>query len=56
VNLMNPGHVDTVFIAGKVRKWRGSLVGVDRARVMRLAEQSRDAVMRRAGFTVDFLG
>jgi 5-methylthioadenosine/S-adenosylhomocysteine deaminase len=56
VNLMNPGHVDTVFIAGKVRKWRGKLVGVDRARVMRLAEQSRDAVMRRAGFTVDFLG
>jgi 5-methylthioadenosine/S-adenosylhomocysteine deaminase len=56
VNLMNPGHVDTVFIAGNVRKWRGSLVGVDRGRVMRIAEQSRDAVMRRAGFTVDFLG
>jgi 5-methylthioadenosine/S-adenosylhomocysteine deaminase len=56
VNLMNPGHVDAVFIAGKVRKWRGALVGVDRARVMRLAEQSRDAVMRRAGFAVDFLG
>jgi 5-methylthioadenosine/S-adenosylhomocysteine deaminase len=56
VNLMNPGHVDAVFIAGKPRKWRGSLVGVDRARVMRIAEQSRDAVMRRAGFTVDFFG
>jgi 5-methylthioadenosine/S-adenosylhomocysteine deaminase len=56
VNLMHPGHVDTVFIAGKPRKWRGSLVGVDRARVMRIAEQSRDAVMRRAGFAVDFLG
>jgi len=39
-----------------VRKWRGNLVGVDRARVMRLAEQSRDAVMRRTGFAVDFLG
>jgi cytosine/adenosine deaminase-related metal-dependent hydrolase len=56
VNLMNPGNVEAVFIAGKVRKWRGNLVGVDRARVMRLAEQSRDAVMRRAGFAVDFLG
>jgi 5-methylthioadenosine/S-adenosylhomocysteine deaminase len=56
VNLMNPGHVDTVFIAGKPRKWRGSLVGVDRSRIMRLAEQSRDAVMRRAGFAVDFFG
>ena len=31
---MNPGHVDTVFIAGRVRKWRGSLVGVDMARVL----------------------
>ena len=27
VNLMNPSHVDTVFIAGKVKKWRGNLVG-----------------------------
>jgi cytosine/adenosine deaminase-related metal-dependent hydrolase len=25
VNLMNPSHVDSVFIAGKVKKWRGSL-------------------------------
>jgi len=55
VNLMNPGNVDTVFIAGKVRKWRGSLVGVDAPRVMREAEQARDAVMRRAGFSVNFL-
>ena len=35
VNLMNPMNVDTVFIAGKVKKWRGSLVGVDVARVLR---------------------
>jgi 5-methylthioadenosine/S-adenosylhomocysteine deaminase len=56
VNLMNPGNVETVFIAGKVRKWRGRLVGVDLARTMRLAEQARDAVMRRAGFSVNFLG
>src|SRR5262249_61254525 len=32
VNVMNPGHVDPVFIAGKPRKWRGQLVGVDSAR------------------------
>jgi cytosine/adenosine deaminase-related metal-dependent hydrolase len=55
VNLMNPGHVESVFIAGKVRKWRGSLVGVDWPRVMRLAEEARDLVMRRAGFSVNFL-
>jgi 5-methylthioadenosine/S-adenosylhomocysteine deaminase len=56
VNLMNPGNVDTVFIAGKVRKWRGNLVGVDVPRLMRMAEEARDAVMRRTGFSVNFLG
>jgi hypothetical protein len=45
-----------VFIAGKVRKWRGNLVGVDAARVRRLAQEARDAVMRRANFRVDMLG
>jgi 5-methylthioadenosine/S-adenosylhomocysteine deaminase len=55
VNLMNPGHIEAVFIAGKVRKWRGRLVGVDMARLMRLTEETRDAVMRRAGFKVNFL-
>jgi 5-methylthioadenosine/S-adenosylhomocysteine deaminase len=56
MNLMNPGHVDSVFIAGKVRKWRGKLVGINAPRVMRLAEEARDAVMRRAQFSVDLLG
>jgi cytosine/adenosine deaminase-related metal-dependent hydrolase len=55
VNLMNPGNVDTVFIAGQVRKWRGSLVGVDAPRLMRMAGEARDAVTRRAGFSVNFL-
>jgi 5-methylthioadenosine/S-adenosylhomocysteine deaminase len=55
VNLMNPGHIEAVFIAGKVRKWRGKLVGIDWPRVKRLAEEARDGVMRRAGFSVDFL-
>src|SRR5262249_24507854 len=50
VNLMNPQNVDTVFIAGKVKKWRGGLVGVDVARVLRLAQEARDGVIRRAGF------
>jgi 5-methylthioadenosine/S-adenosylhomocysteine deaminase len=56
VNLMNPGNVDAVFIAGQVRKWRGELVGVDLPRLMRTAEEARDAVMRRAAFSVSFLG
>jgi 5-methylthioadenosine/S-adenosylhomocysteine deaminase len=56
VNLMHPGHVECVLIAGKLRKWRGQLVGIDLARAMRLAEEARTAVMRRAGFAVDLLG
>src|SRR5205085_2835280 len=34
VNLMNPMNVENVFVAGKVKKWRGDLVGVDVARVL----------------------
>jgi 5-methylthioadenosine/S-adenosylhomocysteine deaminase len=55
-NLMNPSHVESVFVAGKVRKWRGSLVGVDPARVRRLVSEARDGVFRRANFKVDLLG
>ena len=56
VNVMNPGHVDTVLIAGKVRKWRGSLVGIDVPRVLRLVQEARDAVVGRAGFRMNLLG
>jgi 5-methylthioadenosine/S-adenosylhomocysteine deaminase len=56
VNLMNPMNVDTVFIAGKVRKWRGGLVGVDVARVLRLVEEARDGVISRAGFKTNLFG
>jgi len=56
VNLMNPSHVETVFIAGKVRKWRGNLVSVDERRVGQLVQECRDAVVRRAGFQMNLLG
>ena len=56
VNLMGPSHVETVFIAGKVKKWRGSLVGVDMPRVLRSMKEARDGVLRRANFQVDLLG
>ena len=56
VNLMNPGHVESVLIAGKPRKWRGSLVGVDMARVRQLVTQSRDAVVARGGFKLNLIG
>ncbi len=53
---MNPANVDAVFVAGKVKKRRGHLVGVDAARVRRLAAQARDAVRQRSGFKVDLVG
>jgi len=56
VNLMNPSHVESVFIAGKPKKWRGALVGVDPQRVMRLASEAHDGLLRRANFRVDLLG
>jgi len=56
VNLMNPSNVDTVFIAGRARKWRGDLVGVNVPRVLELVAQARDGVVRRSGFKGDLLG
>jgi hypothetical protein len=53
---MNPSHVESVFIAGKVRKWHGSLVGADEQRVRQRMQESRDAVVRRAGFQMNLLG
>jgi 5-methylthioadenosine/S-adenosylhomocysteine deaminase len=56
VNLMNPSHVETVFIGGKVKKWRGSLVGVDVPHLLQLVAEARDRVLRRAGFQMNLLG
>lgn len=55
-NLMNPGHIEAVFIAGKVRKWRGNLVDVDTAAVMRLVAEARDSLLTRTGFQHNMLG
>jgi cytosine/adenosine deaminase-related metal-dependent hydrolase len=47
---MDTSNVDTVFIAGKMVKQNGQLVGVDMARINRLARESRDFVLAKAGF------
>jgi 5-methylthioadenosine/S-adenosylhomocysteine deaminase len=44
----HPGLVDTIFVDGKLVKRDGVLLGVDAARVRRLAIESRDDIMRRA--------
>ena len=49
-------RVDAVFVAGQVKKWAGRLVAVDLARIARLAEQSRDSVLERAGWPKTLLG
>ena len=51
VNFMDTSNVDTVFIAGKVMKWKGSMVGVDQRRLRRLAERARDAILARAKYS-----
>ena len=48
---MDTSNVDTVFIAGKAVKLGGRLVGVDLARIRRDAEQSRDYVAGKAGWS-----
>lgn len=46
-------NVDSVFVAGDVRKWRGRLVGQDLARVRALAHESFDRILRESGFDLD---
>ena len=53
---MDTSNVDTVFIAGKLRKWQGKLVGVDLNRVSRLVHQSRDYIVAKAGWPRTRLG
>jgi 5-methylthioadenosine/S-adenosylhomocysteine deaminase len=49
----NIRDVDTVFVAGQLKKWRGALVGHDLARVRRLAEDSRQHLLMASGWEFD---
>ena len=55
VNQMNTAHVETIFVAGKPKKWRGVLTGVDHGRIMDMAQRARDAVVSRAGFEANIV-
>jgi len=46
-------NIDTVIIGGQVRKSRGSLVGVDMAKVRRLVDESREYLFAKAGYQPD---
>ena len=47
---MDTSNVDTVFIGGELKKQNGRLPGVDMARVNRLAQESRDYLVAKAGW------
>ncbi|TMD47369.1 MAG: hypothetical protein E6I86_09330 [Chloroflexi bacterium] len=49
-------NVDIVWIAGELKKWRGTILGVDLDRVRSLAEQSRDYLAAKCGWELDVFG
>jgi 5-methylthioadenosine/S-adenosylhomocysteine deaminase len=53
VSLMDRTNVETVIVAGKVRKWKGQLLDVDLPRLRQQLEASRDHVFAAAGIPQD---
>ena len=49
VQMMDRSNVETVIVAGKVRKWKGRLLDVDLSRLRDQLEDSRDFLYQRAG-------
>jgi 5-methylthioadenosine/S-adenosylhomocysteine deaminase len=56
VTLMDTSNVENVFIAGKLMKWRGKLVGVDLDRIRRMTMKARDGLLARANYKRDMFG
>ncbi len=53
VSLMERSNVETVIVAGKIRKWKGQLLDVDVSKLRRDLENSRDYVFKKAGVPQD---
>ena len=53
VSLMDRTNVETVIVAGKVRKWKGQLLDVDLPRLRDKLESSRDHIFDAAGIPQD---
>jgi cytosine/adenosine deaminase-related metal-dependent hydrolase len=51
VQAMDTSNVDAVLVGGVIRKRNGQLAGVDLTRVARMAEESRDYIIDKAGWT-----
>jgi 5-methylthioadenosine/S-adenosylhomocysteine deaminase len=56
VSLMDRTNVETVIVAGKVRKWKGKLLDVDLPHLRRQLENSRDYIFSAAGIPQDLFG
>jgi cytosine/adenosine deaminase-related metal-dependent hydrolase len=53
VTLMERSNVETVIVAGRVRKWKGRLLNANLARLRTELEASRDYLFKAAGVTQD---
>jgi len=53
VQMMDRSNVETVIVAGKVRKWKGRLLDVNLRRLRRELENSRDFLYNQAGVPQD---
>ena len=53
VSLMDRTNVETVIVAGKVRKWKGRLLGLDLRRLRQQLEDSRDYIFTAAKIPKD---
>jgi 5-methylthioadenosine/S-adenosylhomocysteine deaminase len=53
VSLMERSNVETVIVAGKIRKWKGRMVDVNLNRLRRELEESRDYLFAQAGIQKD---
>jgi hypothetical protein len=53
VSLMDRTNVETVIVAGKVRKWKGQLLEVDLPHLRRQLEASRDYLFKAANIPQD---
>jgi hypothetical protein len=53
VSLMDRTNVETVIVAGKVRKWKGRLLDVDLPRLRQQLNASRDFIFAKAGIQQD---
>jgi hypothetical protein len=53
VSLMDRTNVETVIVAGKVRKWKGKLLNVNLVQLRKQLEDSRDFIFSMAGIPQD---